>query len=98
MATNKTLPHLVVQFLTVLGRLSWDGTRRVRVRRGGRVRPQTQKKWGPEGWAKISCFFSLSRRKFRSFSLSLRGLLVEFWWCFEALGGLKCALLEFLRC
>ena len=57
---------------------------------GCRPGAQTQKKagatrvGGPKGAgeAKIShFFFSLSRRKIRSFLLS-GGLLVEFWWCF----------------
>ena len=62
----------------------WEGVQRVGPRRVG---PEgwgpegwggpTQKKWGPEGWGpegwgpKISLFFSLSRRKIRSFLPSL---------------------------
>ena len=66
----------------------------MRVRRvGGR----TQKKWGPEGWGpegwggpKFRAFFSLSRRKIRSFLPSLGGLLVEFWWCLKRGGAQMC--------
>ena len=56
------------------------------------VGARTQKRWGPKGLGprrvgaqNFALFFSLSRRKFHSF-FSLGGLLVEFWWCFEAPG------------
>ena len=45
---------------------------------------------GPEGWEEgpIFRFFPLSHHNCHSFLPSLGGLLVEFWWCFEALGTL----------
>ena len=40
--------------------------------------------WGPEGWrARNFALFSLFSHNFRSFSVFLGGLLVEFWWCFH---------------
>ena len=50
------------------------------------------------GGPKFRAFFPLSRHHCHSFLPSLGGLIVEFWWCFEAPEPLKSARLEFLGC
>ena len=59
--------------------------------------PKPRKIGGPKGGGpKISRFFFFPLPPQNSFFSSLSGgLLVEFWWCFEAPGALQCARLEF---
>ena len=48
---------------------------------------QTQKKWGPEGWAQNFALFRPSPAPFSLFLSFSGGLLVEFWWCLKRRGS-----------